>query len=109
MTNNPALDGLTELAAASRRLSSDATGPEICRAALAYQEAMAETGVHVTTVQAVSHVAPLPCAASAPCQSATGNPAAIAAAALAYQEKMADLGIHVTTVRAVGYVYKKFI
>lgn len=108
LTNNPALDGLTELAAASRRLESNATGGEIARAALAYQEAMADTGVNISTVQAVAHVSPLAAASAAP-QLVAGNPDEIASAALAYQEKMADLGVHITTVQAVTHVSKKLI
>lgn len=107
LTNNPALDGLTELAAASRRLASNATGAEIARAALAYQEAMADTGVNISTVQAVAHISPLASAVSTTPQLAAGKPDEIASAALAYQEKMGDLGVHVTTVQAVAHVSEK--
>lgn len=56
LTNNPALDGLTELAAASRRLQPGASSAEIARAASAYQEAVLAQGGYVSTVQAVAHV-----------------------------------------------------
>lgn len=107
LTNDPGLDGLTDLAALTRRLAGNATGAEIARAALAYQEAMADTGVNVSTVQAVAHVAPLASVASTAPQFATGKPNEIASAALVYQEKMSDLGVYVTTVQAVAHVSKK--
>ena len=56
LTNNPALDGLTDLAAASRRLPRHSTPNEIAVAASAYQESMAGAGTFVSTVQAVNHV-----------------------------------------------------
>ena len=56
LTNNPALDGLTELVAASRQLNGHSGPEEIAKAACAYQERMSAHGVHVTTVQAVNHV-----------------------------------------------------
>lgn len=105
LTNNPALDGLTELAAASRQIDSNASNEEIARAACAYQEAMAKSGVHVTTVQAVNHVSPMAAASRhRPPNIAQAQEREIAAAACAYQEKMAALGVHVTTIQAVNHV-----
>lgn len=56
LTNNPALDGLTELAAASRRLQGNSNPTDIAAAAREYQEDMLSHGVYVSTVQAVCHV-----------------------------------------------------
>lgn len=56
LTNHPALDGLTDLAATARRLTRHSRHDEIAVAAMAYQESMAGTGTFVTTVQAVNHV-----------------------------------------------------
>lgn len=104
LTNNPALDGLTELAAASR-LPSHAGPAEIARAALAYQESMTVQGKHVTTLQAVAHVTPAAVREnSSPAPAPAGVPQEIAGAAIDYQSKMAKLGVHVTTVQAVGRV-----
>lgn len=106
LTNNPALDGLTELAAASHRLEGNTSGNDIASAALAYQEAMAKTGVHVSTVRAIAHVSPLPSASPASQQSLqpAGKADEIASAALNYQEKMSGLGVHITTAQAVRHV-----
>ena len=106
LTNNPALDGLTELAAASRQLGSHASADEIARAACAYQDAMAATGVHVTTLQAVAHVSPA-AASTRNAQistAAVGEAQTIAEAACAYQDAMAAAGVHVTTLQAVNHV-----
>ena len=108
LTNNPALDGLTELAAASCVLHGTATAADIAKAACAYQDSMAAKGVHITTVQAVRHVSPVSAALSADNrqqQSASvDKSAAIADAICTYQKKMQQLGIYVTTAQAARHV-----
>ncbi|KAB2928807.1 MAG: hypothetical protein F9K30_00225 [Dechloromonas sp.] len=107
LTNNPALDGLTDLAAASRRLHGQpATAQEIATAALAYQESMAAAGTFVTSVQAVSHVSQQQQLSSIS-RAQSSKPASaqdIATAALAYQESMAAAGTFVTSLQAVNHV-----
>ncbi|MCM8622333.1 MAG: phage protease [Candidatus Accumulibacter sp.] len=109
LTNTPALDGLTELAAASRILGQGAGHSEIASAAIAYQEAMARNGVFLTTVQAVNRVSPNSshqASARLVVQDGLGESRAqrIAAAALSYQKDRADIGVHVTTLQAVHHV-----
>lgn len=108
LTNSPALDGLSDLAAASRQPGGNRSNKEITAAAIAYQEKMAALGVFVTTVQAVNYVSPMAAASQrAPAPSIpTASAREIAAAAVAYQERMASLGVHVTTVQAVARVSK---
>lgn len=109
LTNNPALDGLTELAATRRLFNVTPTTPElIAKAACAYQDSMNAQGVHVTTVQAVLHVSPVSAALSAasrrPHCAHRPESEAIAKAACSYQDSMRAKGIHVTTVQAVNHV-----
>ncbi len=56
LTNHPALDGLTDLAATTQKFSRMAAPKDIAKAAVQYQESMQNRGIHVTTVQAVTHV-----------------------------------------------------
>ncbi len=116
LTNTPALDGLTELAAASLILGQCASGSQIASAAIAYQEAMAKSGVFVSTVQAVIRISPEPIYRAstrlevpdglARSKSDRSHAQKIAAAALTYQKGMADTGVHVTTAQAVHHVQK---
>jgi phage I-like protein len=116
LTNIPALDGLTELAAASRVLNQGVSGLEIARAAMTYQDAMARSGVYVSTVEAVTRIAPKATyQASTRLELQGGRDLSkrkpslaqeIATAALNYQGDMAALGVHVTTVQAVSHVSK---
>ena len=108
LTNNPALDGLTELAAASCVLHGTATAADIAKAACAYQSSMQAKGVHITTMQAVNHVSPpsrlTELTASNSVRQNSETAEAIAKAACAYQNSMAAKGVHITTVQAVNHV-----
>jgi phage I-like protein len=116
LTNTPALDGLTDLAAA--RLTGAPVLPakhpfgeaglsalSLSRQALAYQDEQAALGVFVTTVQAVNHVSPV-----LPVKHPFGEAGLVALSlsrqALAYQDEQAALGVFVTTVQAVNHVSK---
>lgn len=103
LTNNPALDGLTELASATRLATGTATpaAEDLAVAALAYQEERAASGVFVTTVQAVSHVTLSAIAPQRSCDNVSQAAQEIATAAVHLQQSLEATGAHITTVQAV--------
>ncbi|QLQ03231.1 MAG: hypothetical protein HZY77_10985 [Thiobacillus sp.] len=127
LTNTPALDGLTDLAAATlcRIISrawpapgarSRSGGAFLANKALAYQKEQAASGVYVTPMQAVNNVTDLAAARYAGSSVASGQhlgreaeAAALSLSnkALAYQKEQAAAGVYVTTLQAVNHVFKE--
>lgn len=127
LTNTPALDGLTDLAAARYAGSSVAPGRRqgreaeaaalsLANKALAYQKEQAAAGVYVTPMQAVNNVTDLAAARYAGSSVASGQhlgreaeAAALSLSnkALAYQKEQAAAGVYVTTLQAVNHVFKE--